>query len=186
VYCHYNARAEQTPVVLLSSLLQQVLQHSVTSTLPAEVLSLYELHKKYGTRPTLAQVTNTLGALAAKFTTFRVVVDALDECAESDDDALRFISAIRSLGPSVKLLCTSRFSTVFGNYFGGAKKLEISAQSEDIGMFLDSQAQQLSGLARHVRADPTLKDEIIDAIIGESHGMCVTIILHAIRQRLTE
>jgi hypothetical protein len=79
VYCPYNTRAEQTPVVLLSGLLQQVLQHSVTSTLPAEVLSLYELHKKYGTRPTLAQVTNTLEALAAKFTTFRVVIDALDE-----------------------------------------------------------------------------------------------------------
>jgi hypothetical protein len=186
VYCHYNTRAEQTPVVLLSSLLQQVLQHPVTSTLPPEVLSLYELHKKYGTRPTLAQVTNTLEALAAKFTTFRVVIDALDECAESHDDALRFISAIRSLGPSVKLLCTSRFSTVFENYFSAANKLEISAQSEDIRLFLDSQAQQLSGLARHVRVDPSLKDEIIDAIIGESHGMCVTMIHHAIRQGLTE
>jgi hypothetical protein len=185
VYCHYTTRAEQTPVVLLSSLLQQVLQHSITSSLPADVLSLYELHKKYGTRPTLDQVTSTLGALAAKFTTFRVVIDALDECAESHDVALRFISAIRSLGPSVKLLCTSRFSTVFENYFSAANKLEISARSEDIRMFIDSQVQQLSGLARHVRVDPNLKDEIIDAIIGESHGMYVTIILHFIRQRLT-
>jgi hypothetical protein len=74
---------------------------------------------------------------------------------------------------------------VFENYFSAANKLEISARSEDIRMFIDSQVQQLSGLARHVRVDPNLKDEIIDAIIGESHGMYVTIILHFIRQRLT-
>lgn len=57
------------------------------------------------------------------------------------------------------------------NYFSAAKKFEISAQSEDIRMFLDSQIQHLSGLARHVRVDSSLKGEIIDAIIGESHGM---------------
>jgi Cdc6-like AAA superfamily ATPase len=171
VYCNYTKRKEQTAVSLLSNLLQQVLQHSTTGTLPAEVQSLYHLHKKHGTRPTLAQITDTLRALTANFSAFRVVVDALDECAESDDDALRFISAVRSLGPSVKLLCTSRFSTVFEKYFEGAERVEISADSHDIRIYLDSQIQQQPGLARHVRVDSSLKDEIIDAIVGEFHGM---------------
>ena len=160
-------------MALLSSILQQVLQHSTIGTLPAEVQTLYHSHKKHGTRPTLTQVADTLRALTADFSVFRVVVDALDECAESDEDALRFISAVRSLGPCVKLLCTSRFSTTFERYFDGAEKLEISAQSEDVRIYLDSQIQQQSGLARHVRADPNLKDEIINAIVAEFHGMYV-------------
>ncbi|KAH6847660.1 hypothetical protein B0I37DRAFT_391490 [Chaetomium sp. MPI-CAGE-AT-0009] len=178
VYCNYTKRQEQTAVALLSSILQQVLQHSTTGTLPAEVQSLYDLHKKHGTRPTLAQVTDTLRALAANFSAFRVVVDALDECAESDDDALRFVSTVRSLGPSVKLLCTSRFSTVFERYFEGAERVEISAHSHDIRIYLDSQIQQQPGLARHVRVDSSLKGEIIDAIVGEFHGMFLLAKLH--------
>jgi hypothetical protein len=137
------------------------------------VLSLYEQHKKHGTRPTLAQLTDTLRALTAGFKPFHVVVDALDECADSEDDALRFISAVRSLGSQVKLLCTSRFSTLLENYFSSAEKIKISAQSEDIGIFLDAQIQQQPGLARHVRVEPSLRDEIIAAITGESHGMYV-------------
>ncbi|EAQ83576.1 hypothetical protein CHGG_09980 [Chaetomium globosum CBS 148.51] len=178
VYCNYAKRQDQTAVALLSSLLQQVLQHSTAGTLPAAVESLYRLHKKHGTRPTLAQVTDTLRALTAKFSVFRVVVDALDECAESDNDALRFISAVRSLGSSVKVLCTSRFSTTFERYFDGAEKLEISAHSEDIRIYLDSQIQQQAGLSRHVRADPSLKEEIIDAIVEEFHGMFLLAKLH--------
>lgn len=173
MYCDHNKRAEQTPVALLSSLLQQILQHSATSALPPEVLSLYHQHKKHGTRPTLTQITDVLRALVAKFKTFRIVVDALDECAVSDHGALRFISAVRSLGSSVKLLCTSRYSTVFESYFVGAETLEITAKSDDIRIFLNAQIEQQSGLARHVRADPNLKDDIITAIIEETHGMCV-------------
>ncbi|KAK3305076.1 uncharacterized protein B0T15DRAFT_396946, partial [Chaetomium strumarium] len=141
IYCDYSRRQEQAPAALLSSMLQQVVQRRTTKALPAEVLSLHQGHKKHGTRPTLAQVTATLRALTAPLATFHVVVDALDECTESEEDALRFISAVRSLGSSVKLLCTSRFSSIFGNYFDSAVKLEISAQSGDIGIFLESQLQ---------------------------------------------
>ncbi|KAL2186498.1 Pkinase-domain-containing protein [Thermothelomyces heterothallicus CBS 203.75] len=178
VYCSYEKRREQTPVALLSSILQQVLQQSRSSTLPEEVLSLYRLHSKHDTRPTLAQVTETLRAVTASFTVFRVIVDALDECAESDDDALRFISAVRSLGPSVRLLCTSRFSSVFERYFAEADSIEISARNEDIRIYLDSDIQQHPRLARHVHADPALKQDIIEAITGEFRGMFLLAKLH--------
>jgi hypothetical protein len=108
-------------------MLQQVVLRRTTEALPAEVVSLHREHKKHGSRPTLTQVTATLRALIAPLAIFYVVVDALDECAESEEDALRFVSAVRSLGSSVKLLCTSCFSLVFGNYFDSAEKLEISA-----------------------------------------------------------
>ncbi len=171
IYCEYSHRGEQTTVDLLSSLLQQLLQRSTDSILPGAVTAMYETHTKDNTRPTLSEVTHNLQDLVSKIPVFYVVVDALDECATSDDDALVFISALRALGPGLRLLCTSRFSTTFESYFSVADKLEISAHGEDIAMFLESQMQQQTTLARLIRADQPLKDEIADTIIGESHGM---------------
>ncbi|KAK3900556.1 hypothetical protein C8A05DRAFT_35788, partial [Staphylotrichum tortipilum] len=93
-------------------------------------------------------------------------------------DAISFVSAVHALGPGVKLLCTSRFSTTFESYFSTADKLEISAHGEDIVMFLEAQMQQPTALGRYIRTDPTLKDEIADTIIGESHGMFLLARLH--------
>lgn len=171
IYCDYNQRKEQTAAALLSSLLQQVLQRSANDTLPPEVLSLYNLHKKYGTRPTLTQVVDILRKLASTFRTFHVVVDALDECAESEEDALQFVKALSSIGPQIKFLCTSRFSTIFEGYFGGSERLELSAQSQDIRIYLESQIKQKYRLSRHVHTDPSLQEEIINSIIEESRGM---------------
>lgn len=135
------------------------------------MLSLYNLHKKYGTRPTLTQVADILRNLALTFRTFHVVVDALDECAESEEDALQFVKALSSIGPQIKVLCTSRFSTIFEGYFATSETLELSAHSQDIRIFLESQIEKGYRLSRHVRADPSLQDEIINAIIEESQGM---------------
>jgi hypothetical protein len=81
------------------------------------------------------------------------------------------METISSLGPHVKILCTSRFSTTFEEYFREATKLQISAPNEDIAKFLEAQISQKYRLSRHVRADPKLKDEIIETIIKESQGM---------------
>jgi hypothetical protein len=141
--------------------------------LPADVSVLYSQHQKYDTRPTQTQITEILQKLAAKLAKFYIVVDALDECGESEEDALQFMSALSSLGAHVKVLCTSRFSTTFEEYFSQSEKLQISAQNADITTFLEAQIRQKYRLSRHVRADPKLKDEIVETIIQESQGMYV-------------
>ena len=60
---------------------------------------------------------------------------------------------------------------MFEGFFEGSKKLEISAQNEDIRLFLDTQIQQQYRLSRHARADPSLKMDIVETITGECHGM---------------
>lgn len=170
-YCDYNQRKAQTPMALLSSLFEQMLRRTSCDTLPSEVSSLYALHKKYDTRPTLAQITDILRKICSPYKAVHVVIDALDECAESEESALDFISAVLALGSNMRLLCTSRFSTIFDTFFEKATRLEISARSEDIRMFLEVRIHQQSRLSRHVRADSTLEEEIITTIIEESHGM---------------
>lgn len=171
VYCDYNQGHEQTPHALLSSLLQQILQNSTDLMLPPEVTVLYNQHRQYDTHPTQTQVTEILAMLTEKLTRIHIVVDALDECAESEEQALQFITMVCSLGPRVRVLCTSRFSTTFEEYFGQSKRLQISAQNEDITAFLDAQISQKYRLSRHIRADPSLRGDIVRTIIQESQGM---------------
>ncbi|KAM0323197.1 hypothetical protein ACHAPQ_008786 [Fusarium lateritium] len=130
------------------------------------------------TRPTQTQITEILQKLAAKLETFFIVVDALDECGESEEDALQFMATVSSLGAHVKVLCTSRFSTTFEEHFNQYEKLQISAQNADITTFLKAQIRQKYRLSRHVRADPKLKDEIVETIIQESQGMFLLAKLH--------
>jgi hypothetical protein len=173
IYCNHNQQSEQTQVALLSSLLQQLLQQDTTSTLPPEISSLYNLHQKYGTRPTLAQIEDNLRQLVSRLARLYVVIDALDELSADEEQALHFVLAVRELGPQVKVLCASRPSTTFQAYFEGPNtaSLVVSARDHDIRIFLKAQLQQQHKLQRHIRADPTLAEDIVKSVIHESQGM---------------
>ncbi|GLA81221.1 hypothetical protein AtubIFM56815_004863 [Aspergillus tubingensis] len=113
-------------------------------------------------------------------TTF-IVIDALDEYSESENDALWFLSTISSVGSKVKIMCSSRFSTTFDAYFNSIEKVEISARDEDIELFLDSEIARLptlSSLSKHLRAEPDLRRHIIVSITGECQGMFLLAKLH--------
>lgn len=101
------------------------------------------------------------------------MIDALDECAESGEDTLRFLSTIRSVGSNVRVLCSSRFSTTFEAYFASTERVEIYARDEDIELFLDFEINQQPRLSKHIRADPGLRKGIIASITGECQGMYV-------------
>lgn len=173
IYCDYDHRKSQTPLALLSSLLEQVLRRLNGDSLPSEVSSLYALHKKYNTHPTLPQITDIFRQVCSRYTAVHIVVDALDECAETEESAIDLIKAVQALGSNVKLMCTSRFSTTFDTFFEKATRLQISARNEDIRTFLKAHIQQHSRLSAHVRADVNLEEEVITAITEEAQGMYV-------------
>lgn len=139
--------------------------------LDPEVVLLYESHRKYGTRPTLAQLTEVLQKLVPKQQRLHAFVDALDECADSEPEALEFVTAVQALGPQLKILCTSRFSFTFEDYFRKYSKLAISAKHEDLQVFVDAQIQKQYRLSKLLRNDAELKDRIINTITTESQGM---------------
>lgn len=170
IYCDYGQRDNQNPTALLANVLQQVVRQ-IGTDLPAAVRDLYSLHQKYETHPTIEQTTSVLRTILLPNMLFYVVIDALDEYAQYEEAALDFITAVLGLGPQVRLLCTSRHSTIFDGFFLGTTKLDISAHSEDIRTFIDGHIKQQSRLARHVRSDPKLGEEIVEAIVRESQGM---------------
>jgi hypothetical protein len=104
IYCDYQNREAQTPLNLISSILEQVARHSSGDALPAALLSLYESHKKYDTRPTLTEICAVLGKICSSLKAVWVVLDALDECCESVDEALDVVSNILAIGPPVRFV----------------------------------------------------------------------------------
>lgn len=178
IYCDYNERTTQTPLILLSSLLQQMLRRTDCDTLPSDVSSLYTLHKKHNTRPTLSQIKDVLRGVCLPYKSVHIVIDALDECAEMQESTLDFLEAVQALGENISLMCTSRSSAAFDAFFTKATKIEISASEEDIRMFLEARINHHPRLSRHIRADVSLKEEIITTIIEESQGMFLLAALH--------
>ncbi|KAH8170601.1 protein kinase domain-containing protein [Sarocladium implicatum] len=176
IFCDYNNRASQSPLLLLRSILGQVLRR--IDGLPQEVRAIYDLHKKYDTQPSQEQIIDLLGRVLVRFEKLYIVVDALDECSESESITLSLLSSILQLGNKVQLLCTSRFSSTFDTFFEKAARLEISARAEDVRLYVETQIPLQSRLSKHARADPKLKEEVVNAIADESQGMFLLAALH--------
>ncbi|KAK8183666.1 uncharacterized protein BKA78DRAFT_299687 [Phyllosticta capitalensis] len=171
IYCDYNQIGSQTPSALLSSLLEQFLRRTTRSGLPEEVNSLYREHARAGTRPTVDQLAEMFRRLTTSHKNIFIVVDALDEFASSDEAALEFVDTIRRLGSNIRLLITSRHSTNFDSFFEDATRINIAAQGQDIQLYLETNIPKQSRLARHIRADPKLQEEIVQNISQNAQGM---------------
>lgn len=178
IYCDFQNREAQTPLNILSSILEQVTRHAGGDVLPPVLLSLYESHKKYDTRPTLTEISGVLGTICSSLKAVCIVLDALDECCESEDEALSLVSSILAIGPTVHLLCTSRSSTTFEAFFKDTPRIEISAHDDDIRTVVNAHVTTQPRLLRHVQADPTLQDDIVLSIIEVSQGMFLLAALH--------
>jgi hypothetical protein len=76
----------QSPVNLIASLWAQLVQNS--GSLSSEVKDLYRTYIRQRSPPTLSDVSKILQAEIGRFSKIFVVVDALDECPESNRSAL--------------------------------------------------------------------------------------------------
>ena len=106
VYCNYKEQKEQTLVNLISSLLGQLVDKA--SLIPEDLYHLYQRHKKKGIRPSLSEYLKLLHYVVFQFSAVFIVIDALDECSESDGIRERLIDNIYRLLPEIRLFVTSR------------------------------------------------------------------------------
>jgi len=171
LYCNFRRQDEQKSDDLLAGLLKQLAQRQ--SFLPGSVKSLHDSHKKKRTRPSLDEVSTTLGSVATIYSRVFVIVDALDECQVSDDCRMRFLSEIFNLQAKCQasLFVTSRFIPEINEKFKESIRLEIRASQHDVQRYLDG---HMSQLPRCVLRSSELQDEIKAEIIKAVDGMYVT------------
>lgn len=173
IYCNYKELEEQTITGLIASLIRQLVERR--SAMPDEVQKLYQHHTGLGTRPRLADYSQLLQFIASRFSKVFLIIDALDECNESDGTRSGLIQEIRKLPRTLHLLCTSRHVRDIEQQFSGLPRQEIRASNIDVEKYLVGSIERHARLKKHVVADPSLGDEITRSIVTKVDGMFVSL-----------
>jgi hypothetical protein len=170
-YCSYKDQNMQTVSGLIANLLKQLVQYR--PVISDHVKSLYNDHIDNGTRPAHDEFMDALRSEIATYTKVFVIVDALDEFLERDQEYL--IRELRSLGSTVNLMVTSRPLPIIEEQFHGAKRLDILAKSEDIRKYIESRIPRERRLVQQVKKDGNLLGTIMDKIGTSARGMYVSL-----------
>jgi hypothetical protein len=70
-------------------------------------------------------------------------------------------------------MVTSRYLPNIEIQLNGSYRLEIRANDADVRKYLEKQIQRGLGLRRHVQADPSLEEPILDKVVNSAQGMLV-------------
>jgi hypothetical protein len=167
VYCNFRPQHKQKAEDLLASLLKQLAQGQ---SLPDRIMSLHNKHKDKGTQPLFNELSGTLYVVAAMYSRVFIIVDALDECQESDNCRTKFLSEIFNLQAKsgASLFVTSRFIPEVTEKFKGCPSREILASDEDVRRYLDG---HMSPRRAFLRENSELQDEIKTKIVKATKGM---------------
>jgi hypothetical protein len=166
VFCDYKDAAATTPVNLISSLLFQLLNGQ--EILPDNVTKLFEKHEKDSSRPSLDELVGLLQELGKAKTTF-IIVDALDECPDKEDNRNILLQQLSRLRGDCNILMTSRSSVSISEYFDEYSTIEITAKESDMDKYIAGHLS--SRLQAHIKQKPGLYNEIKSAIIQRAQRM---------------
>ena len=166
IYCNYKDQARQTIPELVASLLKQVLQ--VQHQTSDNMKSFYKHHSSQGSRPNCKELRKAFQSEIGTSTVF-LVVDALDECLERDQEIL--IQELQSLAGDLHLMVTSRPLPLIEAVFQDAIHLEIRATDDDVRKYIRSRILRERRLKVHVAKDKELQKNVEDKVMANVRGM---------------
>ena len=98
-----------------------------------------------------------------------LVVDALDECLERDQEIL--IQELQSLAGDLHLMVTSRPLPLIEAVFQDAIHLEVRATDDDVRKYIRSRILRERRLKVHVAKDKELQKNVEDKVMANVRGM---------------
>ena len=168
LFCSYKAQVDQTAPNLLAAVLKQLIQGRPDIATP--VMHMHDRYLKEGAKPSLDELTQALLFVCSSLSVVYIVVDALDECTNTDGVRRQLIDKMCNLQASrnVRLLFTSRFIPEVTQYFQSQPQLEVRANKEDVRLFI---AGQIPRLPNCIQRDEELKNAIQTNIAEAADGM---------------
>ncbi|KAF7554286.1 hypothetical protein G7Z17_g3000 [Cylindrodendrum hubeiense] len=168
VYCNFRRKHEQTPNELLASLLKQLTQ--CLPTFPESLESLYNKHSDKHSRPSLEEISNTLQFVATLYSKVFIIIDALDESLDVDNNCMKFLNEVFKLQDKTKanIFATSRPLPDITEIFKGTLLLNIRATQGDVKEYLEG---HMAELRRFVQDDQQLQENIKTGISEAVDGM---------------
>lgn len=172
IYCNYRRQEEQSTEKLLASLLKQLSQGE--NCIPNCLRGFYEHHIDKRTQISLLEIKAALHSVAEDCSTVFIVVDALDECQNSDGSRQKFLKELFGLQEKHgwNLFMTSRaIPEILGSVSKTSISLEIRASTEDIERYLKGNTSQLPAF---VQKNQELQQIIAAQISKAVDGMYVS------------
>jgi ankyrin repeat domain-containing protein 50 len=149
--------------------LQQLVRRN--SVISDDILLLYRKHSQKQTRPTLCELSKLLQLEVRCFSKVFILINALDECCESNSTRDIFIAEIRKLQTIIHLLITSRYILTIEREFEKVAQVEICASDEDVRRYLECRIKSEDRLMRLIKADLALQATITNTIVENAKGM---------------
>ncbi|KAJ7576066.1 hypothetical protein C8J56DRAFT_800653, partial [Mycena floridula] len=180
IYCDYKQQEKQTPAQLLGNILKQLVQQH--PSISDHLVTLHKTCLSQGADPSIAELFLALQTEVLLYSQVYIVVDALDECSETNQSrALFFPSCAQglwSLPDHVHLLLTSRDILTISQEVHSAQKPCIEARNEDLETYITGRITTNVKLKKLVKDDMTLLAEIIDQVTSKAGGMFLQARLH--------
>lgn len=171
IYFEYQEQTQQSPVLILASLVKQLA--SRLPLLPVEVEKLYDNLGSEGTRPSVEDLYTALLKISGYYTHVFIVLDALDECNQ-DGQRVQLLPLFRRMcKDGINLFLTSRpHPEDIQDALCDAVKIELTAQEEDISVYI---AERINNhpRARRLIQKAKCQDRIISQLVDCAGGMYV-------------
>jgi hypothetical protein len=163
IYFDYNDRQNQTPPLILRSLLKQVV--SQLDTVPLPVIKLYEYCSSRASNPDLLTLLGQFLTCTDRFDAVYVLFDAFDECDDAQQNDILTLIHEFLRHSSIKILLTSRSQLQKSPRLPDFAHLTIKAKDADIRAFLSSRLESELYLSQE------FKQDIIEVISQGAEGM---------------
>lgn len=170
IYCNYKDQKEQDVTSILAAILKQLVQGQPSLAEP--LARLHKQHAQNGTRPSADEIFTALQSIISDLPTVYIVIDALDECRNSDGTRRGLLARIRGLQSKadVRFLATSRLLPDIVDEFKDSRRLEVRASDEDVRRFVVGQVHRLPHcIQRKHELQMLVQDKIAESV----DGMCV-------------
>ncbi|KAJ7028112.1 ankyrin repeat domain-containing protein [Mycena alexandri] len=173
IYLNHKEAEDHTPTRLLSSLWRQLVLGKDLGPLPKK---LYQQHQEKQIPLSLDEVFEVLCSAITEFLKVYIVVDAVDEYPETQRQIL--FEYLAEMGPTVNLMITSRPHITPDSALPNPATVEIRANEDDVGRYVDAQIRRSPRLSKHVQSRINLREEIHSAITSTVDGMFLLAKLH--------
>ncbi|KAK8018757.1 hypothetical protein PG991_007947 [Apiospora marii] len=182
-FSYQDAEGKQAEPAVASLTKQLIGAHE---KIPDVIMEAFKDHSNQGKKPTFETMTTMFCQMAKQASKVFVVIDALDECHETDRDLFlgHFITEVLQNSSSIRLLITSRPETSISDYLRRLpiREFEIGGTHtrRDIKSYvrgrLESSSQPIPGSNGRAQRtlmvqSPHVRDEISEILESSSDGM---------------
>ncbi|KAI1264745.1 hypothetical protein F5Y18DRAFT_78006 [Xylariaceae sp. FL1019] len=168
VYFDYQSQEDQTPTVVLNSLLRQLVQ--VLPTIPTAIQDIFSAKSPKTASLSVLECEWLISELARDNGTCYLILDALDESdnAKCRTEIISSIIRLRAT-PEIRVLVTSRPHTeIIDVALADCPRLNITAHDGDIRTYLRQEIDKQSALQV---VDDDFASELLESLLRRADGM---------------